>query len=115
MDVLCVCSLSIIFANILYCVCLSLWLTVENVNSDGGGLCVGGPAGVLAAVRRLDGGDEQRGGGARGGLAAVAARRRGRQHGDPASRRRVVDGLENGGERIMIIASTKTIKCMFYK
>ena len=68
------------------------------MNCDGGGLCVGGPAGVLAAVRRLDGGDEQRGGGARGGLAAVAARRRGRQHGDPASRRRVVDGLECGGE-----------------
>ena len=75
-------------------------LTVENVHGDGDGLRVGGAAGVLAAVRRLDGGDEQRGGRARRGLhaAAVAAgtavRRRRRQHGDPAARRRVVDGLE---------------------
>ena len=77
-------------------------LTVENVHGDGDGLRVGGAAGVLAAVRRLDGGDEQRGGGARRGLRAAAAaaagraavRRRRRQHGDPAARRRVVDGLE---------------------
>ena len=73
-------------------------LTVENVNRDGGGLCVGRPARVLSAVRRLHGGDEQRGGRPRRGLAAVAARRRGREHGDPPSRRRVVDGLEHDDE-----------------
>ena len=81
-------------------------LTVENVNCDGGGLCVGRSARVLAAVRGLDGGDEQRGGGPRRGLAPMAARRRRRQHGDPASRRRVVDGLEEHGRRewIMIVS-----------
>ena len=93
-------------------------LTVENVHGDGDGLRVGGAAGVLAAVRRLDGGDEQRRGGARRGLHAAAAaagaavRRRRRQHGDPAARRRVVDGLEGKGEDDPIVG-TRVTTCSF--